>query len=986
MEHAKEMGHGKQNSGSYSSSYSSDASPAAGVPSIPPPSHARNDVEMDVMPKHAPSSKPAETQPRLRAHGARTSNSFRALVRKNASMQLAQRKTNICQICTPVVMVSLVGIMSLIINALIKAPTVDPNNIINLPPEEYTFPPRGPTAVVNLIPTSPSSTVVGERFRDGSGYGMLAWAPFSDINNASGQVEYSAPNTRGFASADAADLALATQFADEANRVEAFERATGYSIKDVTKTLHQGCPDYSGESSPDTFLAQCTPAQREVFLFQLAQEKRVIPAGLIFDNVLNGTDNALEYTIQGGNLVDPDNTNAFRINDAVPSWERAGRKFAYYVYMIHNAFIRFTLSPDARLIAPFKPLPEREYDDSADFDAVAFLSSLLFPFATSFLLPVFVYTPLYEKESRLRGLMAMMGLSSRVYWAVNYVYDYILHTLSCAAFIGIGLVWQIPFFLRTPPLIYIGVLFLWGHAQIGLAFVMAVVFRKSRPAVVISYLVIVLSVAVAQNINNLLYAPPKRASVVMLGVWPLFAYYRCLFLIAQSISRDAPMTLSGVLRHSLSKSSTYEYEVGTAAGCLLFQALVLLGIAAYLDNVLPQQFGVPKSLCFCCRPMVARCRRQWHDAGDDEEDARAGHGALLGDDDLADLLEQEEGEDDDVLREREYVQSLLSATGPGIDDHAVVVSNIRKRYANGKGANKSLTFAIRHGETFGLLGANGAGKSTLISILTGLYPPSSGKAWIAGHDITTSMDAVHHAIGVCPQHDTLWDQLTVRQHLLFYARVKGVPAADEAAHVEENMALLGLEPFANRKASQLSGGMQRRLSVAIAATGDSVVVFLDEPSSGVDPATRQDLWAAITKLQDQGRCIVLTTHALEEADTLSTRIGIMTKGRMRVVGTNDHLKARYGGGVKIELACVDEAVTEPAKALVAELLPSAQLISEFAGRLAFEVDKASVRVSTLFAAFEARKVDAGVRDWGISTTSLDDVFLRVVTEDEADDS
>ena len=140
---------------------------------------------------------------------------------------------------------------------------------------------------------------------------------------------------------------------------------------------------------------------------------------------------------------------------------------------------------------------------------------------------------------------------------------------------------------------------------------------------------------------------------------------------------------------------------------------------------------------------------------------------------------------------------------------------------------------------FGLLGPNGAGKTTLISMLTGMYPPTKGNAWVAGFDIRNQMEAVQLQIGFCPQFDVLWGDLTVKEHLEFYARVKGIPPEKEEEYVMKAIKDVLLDRFTEFKSRELSGGMRRRLSVAIALVSDPKIIFLDEPSTGLDPENRR---------------------------------------------------------------------------------------------------------------------------------------------------
>jgi ABC-type multidrug transport system ATPase subunit len=157
----------------------------------------------------------------------------------------------------------------------------------------------------------------------------------------------------------------------------------------------------------------------------------------------------------------------------------------------------------------------------------------------------------------------------------------------------------------------------------------------------------------------------------------------------------------------------------------------------------------------------------------------------------------------------------------------------------------NMSLVVQPGQCFGLLGSNGAGKSTLINVLTGLLPATDGVARVAGFDIATQVRNVHLSIGVCPQHELLWPTLTVMEHLAFYARVKGVDCREERRSLRALVSAVGLAHVRNDRAANLSGGMKRRLSIAIALAGDSKVLVLDEPSTGLDPASRRQTWNVI---------------------------------------------------------------------------------------------------------------------------------------------
>ncbi len=192
-----------------------------------------------------------------------------------------------------------------------------------------------------------------------------------------------------------------------------------------------------------------------------------------------------------------------------------------------------------------------------------------------------------------------------------------------------------------------------------------------------------------------------------------------------------------------------------------------------------------------------------------------------------------------------------------------------------------MSLTVEHGEILGLLGPNGAGKTSLISMLTGLYGVTAGEALVNDCSILEDISQAQKNIGICPQFDLLWPQLTIHEHLLFYIRLKGVPSSQETQMVHDAMESVLLTPHKTKQSSQLSGGMRRRLSVAISMVGGPPVVFLDEPTTGLDPENKRQLWDIIIQQQkassqsEKQQSIVITTHSMEEADVLCNRIGIM---------------------------------------------------------------------------------------------------------------
>lgn len=224
--------------------------------------------------------------------------------------------------------------------------------------------------------------------------------------------------------------------------------------------------------------------------------------------------------------------------------------------------------------------------------------------------------------------------------------------------------------------------------------------------------------------------------------------------------------------------------------------------------------------------------------------------------------------------------------------NAIEIQGLTKRYGP-INAVDGLDLTVWQGELFALLGVNGAGKTTTIKMLSCLTRPDDGDARLLGRSVVTDTAAVKNCIGVSPQETAVAPNLTARENLLLMCGVHGLPRQESLARVEELARTLGLEPVLARRAGKLSGGWQRRLSIAMALIARPEILFLDEPTLGLDVLARAELWDVIRALK--GRItVILTTHYMEEAEALSDRVGVMKDGRLLALGTPEELKVRTG--------------------------------------------------------------------------------------------
>ena len=230
----------------------------------------------------------------------------------------------------------------------------------------------------------------------------------------------------------------------------------------------------------------------------------------------------------------------------------------------------------------------------------------------------------------------------------------------------------------------------------------------------------------------------------------------------------------------------------------------------------------------------------------------------------------------------------------------VVVKDLQKSFKDFKAVD-GVSFSINKGEIFGLLGPNGAGKTTTIRMLSTVLPADSGEIIIGGHPVKTEAEAVRSIIGVCPQELALYEELSAMDNMVFFGRMAGLGGKEAQEQAMKNLELMGLEDRAKGKVAKFSGGMKRRINLAIALMGNPELLFLDEPTVGIDPQSRNHIFENIQGLQKKGLTVLYTTHYMEEADRLCNRIAIMDGGKIIALDTSYNLKSQIGSPDKVTL-------------------------------------------------------------------------------------
>ncbi|XP_077188183.1 phospholipid-transporting ATPase ABCA7 isoform X2 [Paroedura picta] len=599
----------------------------------------------------------------------------------------------------------------------------------------------------------------------------------------------------------------------------------------------------------------------------------------------------------------------------------------------------------------------------------------------------------HEKEARLKETMKIMGLKTATLWLSWFLSSFIPFLISASLLVlilkrGDILPYSDPavvfFFLATFAVATISQCFListfFSHANLASACGGIIYFSF--------YLPYVLCVAWRDHITF-----PLRLLVSLMS--PVAFGFGCEYF---SLYEEQGM---GVQWHNLNSSPVEgdRYTFATSVGLLLFDAL-LYGLATwYIEGVFPGQYGIPKPWNFPFQ------KSYWF--GESSSDGSS----------------------------HPYPTNSLNSAEALVEEPpvhlpvGVSIRNLVKIYhSSRKIAVAGLSLDFYEGQITSFLGHNGAGKTTTMSILTGLLPPSSGTAYILGRDICSEMDLIRKTLGMCPQHNVLFDILTVEEHIWFYGRLKGLSEKQVQEETDQIIRDVGLPHKRCEQTKNLSGGMQRKLSVAIAFVGGSKVVILDEPTAGVDPYSRRGIWELLLKYRT-GRTIILSTHYMDEADLLGDRIAIISQGRLCCCGSSLFLKTKLGTGYYLTLVKQEavgareggstsnglvltskkiddhlerssdtrlqsEQINESSgfdvsqlTSLIQKLVPGSSLVEDIGQEVLYILPYRGAKEGTfenLFQELDSCLGELGISSYGISDTTLEEIFLKVAEDTGVD--
>ena len=698
--------------------------------------------------------------------------------------------------------------------------------------------------------------------------------------------------------------------------------------------------------------------------------------------------------------------------------------------LFNRAYIS-KLYPNLTVISGLQLMPIQLDDNENNIQRVINLvGTLFYPISISLLMPLFMYNIVIEKERQLIEIMKINGLKMRNYWISYFIFDYIVYAVTMIFFIIFGTyVFGLNLFKETDFLLVFLTLVIWGYAQIALAFFFQAFLSNGRTTSVIGYMIALWLIIICTCLNLAMFVIPKEAPYI-LNIFPSFAMSRIFYYMATYCGYET----------CIAKFSRINDEVKYALVYMFIGGTIFLCLGVYLYEVLPKQYGIRKNPVFCIEDGIKKCQKEKEEENVIREDNKSENNE---NEKKVDLLIEEnnneninlnnnidDNEDEEVRKELIIVRDILDKGDYELRRYPLVCDGLTKIYpANLKSKDpkkknkKSLnnfTIHLNDSEIFGLLGPNGAGKTTFFSILTGIYEPTSGNAFIRGNSILKNIEKTYEYIGYCPQFDLLWEDLSVENTLLFYSRMKNKDKEKIYLMVEKILIDVRLVKFRKYLVRELSGGMRRRLSLGVALIGEPQIVFLDEPTTGLDPKNKREIWDILSHCKEN-RCMILTTHLMDEAETLCDRIGIILKGKIRCLGSQYKLKANYGKGFKLcinlkpftvesynsntindsikddkeekigfffdkdkikEQHRINELRINKISSFLNEIFSrNCKLTEKHRSAAIYEIGTDVFNPELLFKKLEERKEELEITNWAISQVDLEDIFIKLTEND-----
>ncbi|XP_040532198.1 glucosylceramide transporter ABCA12 isoform X1 [Gallus gallus] len=644
------------------------------------------------------------------------------------------------------------------------------------------------------------------------------------------------------------------------------------------------------------------------------------------------------------------------------------RAFIYIQDSIERAIIQLQTGKKLEDIAvQVQAMPYPCYNKDMFLTSVTY--SLPFALMAAWVLFIadFVKTLVQEKDLRLYEYMKMMG--------VNASSHFIAWFIECAIFLLITVTFLI-IVLKVGdilPKTNTALLFLYlmdySLSIIAMSYFISVFFNNTNIAALVGSLVYILTffpfIVLLVIENHLSFSVKSLLSLLSPTAFSYASQY-----IARYEAQGIGLQWDNMYKSPMIGDNT---SFGWMCWLILIDSFIYFILGWYIRNVFPGRYGMAAPWYF---PLLPSYWLEYNWLPFWSEKQRGFIFTKL-------MLRKEASSSNQICAPPPHLEPEPTDLTLGVSLHGIT-----KVYGS-KAAVDNLSLNFYEGNITSLLGHNGAGKTTTISILTGLFPTSSGTIIVYGKDIKTDQEVIRKNMGICMQHNVLFNYLTTKEHLLLYGYIKVPHWSKEELYQEVKRTLkeTGLYSHRHKLAGSLSGGMKRKLSIAIALLGGSRVVILDEPTTGVDPCSRRSIWEIISK-NKKGRTIILSTHHLDEAEVLSDRIAFLEHGGLKCCGSPFYLKETFGDGYHLTLTkkknMIEECDTSAVTSLIQSHLPEAYLKEDIGGELVYVLPPFKSTVSGAYQAL-LRALDTSLSDlhlgcYGISNTTVEEVFLNLTKE------
>lgn len=679
--------------------------------------------------------------------------------------------------------------------------------------------------------------------------------------------------------------------------------------------------------------------------------------GIVFENVMkNGSDvpKNFKYKIRSTSL-------GWETNKLFPDILSSGPMYGGDNYL-YNGFLAMQMAVDKAYLKMANPskksnyvmvLQKFPYPPYVQDDIFKIVFQQIMPICTmlSFILifPSILKRLVEEKSSGVKELMKMMGLDTWMVWIGWLVHAMMVYTVS-VVLITIALCTSFDE-EKGPVISYIHwsvvfmFFFLFSLASVCFIFFVSSPFRKPAMAMCAGMLAWVIIFCVLQSVDR---TSLTFGIKILLGILvPLMTIFYGFDVIAVFESRQDMLSWTNLFSDGV---GGHGMSMGVVLLLFICSSILHFMVALYIDAVLPGPYGIAKPWYFIFQCFTLKrshekqnlIARGFDDDDDDTNYEPPPSGLKVG------------------LR----IRNLRKVFGSTLFKSSVV-------------AVEKVNLDVYQGEITALLGHNGAGKTTTMSMITGMFSPTSGSVHFKGYNIFDKIDHFRSSLGLCPQVNLLFSYLNVIEHLIFFGMLKGLSYSEAKKEGLDLLNLLNLREKRNDLVSHLSGGMKRKLSLAIALIGKPEVLMLDEPTSGMDPESRREMWDLLLSLRGE-RTIMITTHFMEEADVLGDRIAIMDHGRVSCYGTTLFLKKLYGTGYSLTVMKDVNADIPNITSVVREHVPGVEVKNILPGQVTYNLPQEMTQnFSSLFAVLEAKKSALGIKGVGIACTSMEEVFLNV---------